>query len=592
VRGTKTADTTTRSMRGTAIWTCCRLFSAITWFLLLTTLPAAGQTCPSSSVTLPAPTDVTTQTYQINLLPCQTASFVISAEQDWFGSVISLTGFSSTQQLFSYNVLAGNINTTLPDVPYPGVVGSDGILSYITLQNRNWPLKSHHITITKAPREGWNVGSDSIAAAPQAVPFTEYYGSVSPFEHNGQYFKVTLQPEQAIYLTGHVHKYSGYNTTFRVNLVDSSGTALQTLVAVLATASGGSTPYPASPGSAPVFVNTQSVATDYFLQLQSLNNELDEFSMMVNTPTLTVTPNPVVRGDTASFALRGVDGASISQWSYVTSNPAAGTITRTSGADDQTVWTGQVVAGGTGMVTVTFSGHPYSLQQDLQISSRTWSFPAVSAVKQQTGYVVAPCSATLTANSPELGIGGDGKYLACIRWDLTLNDVGEIPSGPNKGLKWVMDVRDLTTADWVAHPDVDDSASQWYIHQCGTWVPSAQSTCTQPAGTGWISGADYSGGIQRHESALQNGHHGEYVTAQNDPANNIKTGAEGLIGLTSDTPSSFLTYVNSVLTTRQQRIYDAYRVEPCSQTCTATCVDSMGIANTKLTGNWYQATCP
>jgi hypothetical protein len=58
----------------------------------------------------------------------------------------------------------------------------------------------------------------------------------------------------------------------------------------------------------------------------------------------------------------------------------------------------------------------------------------------------------------------------CVDYDLTRSDIGTIADGPNEKLKWIIDLRDTTVADWVMHEDVENPSSTFYTKQCGNWV--------------------------------------------------------------------------------------------------------------------------
>jgi len=188
------------------------------------------------------------------------------------------------------------------------------------------------------------------------------------------------------------------------------------------------------------------------------------------------------------------------------------------------------------------------------------------------------CNATLTVNPP--GTAGDGYSYLCSQWDFTLNDIDAISDqGPNHGLKWLLDIRNLTTFDWTLHPDIEDPTSDWYTRQCGNWAPAPGSTCPTPSGTGYISGAAYRDGVTRHEAGDQNSHYRNYVTAQDDPANNIKIGAEDLFGLPTQSTSDFVAFVNGFLMLRSNAIVAATADEPCHQQCSSDCALFNGFLN-------------
>ena len=234
-----------------------------------------------------------------------------------------------------------------------------------------------------------------------------------------------------------------------------------------------------------------------------------------------------------------------------------------------------------------------TVELPVQVQARpNWAFSAPDPTRLGNG--LPNGCVTLTANSPVPGAGGDGKFHGCIDWDFTLSDIEEIAdNGPNHGLNWVTAIRDLTTADWVMHPDVDNPSSDWSQHQCGNWSP-INSACLNPQGTGFISAADYAAGIERHESGPANSHYADFKWAFETPSNNLKNAAESQVGPVVETKAQFLAFVVGQLDTKRTAVINAYTglPEPCSQTCDGTCTTTMGFANTKASGSWYLAVCP
>ena len=193
-------------------------------------------------------------------------------------------------------------------------------------------------------------------------------------------------------------------------------------------------------------------------------------------PALKVTTTPIVRGDTSTIVVEGAPGGSVASWTYETTSPLVGTIERTVNTTS-TAWTGTMVASGTARATVTEQGNVYPLALEVTVMPRPWAFTAPAPIQHSNPYSNA-CN-TLSANSPEnSGVGGDAAFLACVVWDLDIDNIREIDDeGPNHGLKWIFDIADLTVADWVMHSDVENPNSPFYQHQCGDWVPAGSSTC-------------------------------------------------------------------------------------------------------------------
>lgn len=93
-------------------------------------------------------------------------------------------------------------------------------------------------------------------------------------------------------------------------------------------------------------------------------------------------------------------------------------------------------------------------------------------------------------------------------------------SGPNAGYTYVAaPISYAPSYCYVITPQLANTASAFYTAQCGNYNPSTN--------TGYISGSFLLSNTQMHESGTP-GHYGQYVQAQNDPANNLGTVAEAV----------------------------------------------------------------
>jgi hypothetical protein len=165
-----------------------------------------------------------------------------------------------------------------------------------------------------------------------------------------------------------------------------------------------------------------------------------------------------------------------------------------------------------------------------------WTFPAANAVYRKAGYQIPNTAppVTLTAAHPGYALGGDGKFAVVLRWRIHPDDAYTIPTGgPNGGLKYLLDLEDLTTVDWTMHDEVFDLTSPFAQANCGTWVQQPQVHClAKPVGggrSGFIDAAVYKAGLTRHKAGPTNSHYADYVQAQSRPQNNLKQGAEAQV---------------------------------------------------------------
>jgi hypothetical protein len=320
-------------------------------------------------------------------------------------------------------------------------------------------------------------------------------------------------------------------------------------------------------------------------------------------PEMTVDSSPVVRGGETTVRILGVPEGAVSNWRFETNTPAVGTILRTTDTRAVT-WPGQIVAGGTAranaIVPETAAGVPlqsYPLQTNVGVTPRTgWFSEAKPAVKVANGTSSpAGCSA-LTATLPDNCVLGQppaniGLSEPCINWDPDPDQVND--DGPNHSLRWLSDLTDITTYYWTIHQNIENLTSDYCQHQCGNWSPGAGSTCANPIGSGYTTCSDLASAIARHEAdPPQNSHYVQYVQAQNNPNNNIKAGAEAIVGPANQSQAQFELSVTQQLNPRKTAIFtQTANPHPCGS-CTADCSQFLGHLNCKwppTTGPWLSA---
>lgn len=143
----------------------------------------------------------------------------------------------------------------------------------------------YNFTIIRAPRPGYNIGGDSFSNAPLAPSFpTTYRGSVrdgnpthTPPLDPGQYFKVRLNGNQAIYATGAVTQNTLYGTNFVLDIYDSNQQLLTTPSDWLFTATYGVDNYTTSS-----FTNPNPTPADFYIRAWSYNWPTRDFSLTIN----------------------------------------------------------------------------------------------------------------------------------------------------------------------------------------------------------------------------------------------------------------------------------------------------------------------
>jgi hypothetical protein len=390
--------------------------------------------------------------------------------------------------------------------------------------------------------------------APEIDIEEEQYGSVYPLEP-GQYYKIHLLQDQLIYATG-TATASGWGSNFRIYVLNGSGTYLATIANAPAY---GVTAFP-SPGNNPLtFVNT-GAAADFYLQITSASSMTTDFKFQVRTPRLTVSPNPVVRGQTATFTVQGALGATISDWKYLPTVFAQ--VERTQNTAS-TTWPGIIVTGGYAQVTVTMAGRTILLNSpQLTENARSgWARTAVSHTEKDAGDQT-PSGHTFTFVDPPTGPGtAIGEYEIDINYKFGHSQITD--NGPNHGFRYVTSISDVNdtvsparpTGFYWAYLASLKNQTEFYQKQCGTY-----DALNNP--NGGISKENLVFGIKRHEALGTNSHYQQYVTAQNDPSNNLGIAAEAIVDAQTSTSQQFIDKVNGILGAKRELINAATAIQP------------------------------
>jgi len=224
-------------------------------------------------------------------------------------------------------------------------------------------------------------------------------------------------------------------------------------------------------------------------------------------PELSVSADPVTRGETATFTIVGAPDAAISNWQFDTGT-SLGVITRTTNTD-ATTWTGTLVAGGTGKVRVVLQSNTYDLTKTVSVAARTgWLWSPVSATKVPNGTfstLVSPPQAKQPLGEMEI----DQPY------QYTYPSDGISDDGPNHGLYYVQTASDDTTFRYQLSPDLENSGSAFRAANCGQ--------------SGFIDGAVLLANTIEHESGTTLGHYQQYVAARDESGENVGSLLEGFV---------------------------------------------------------------
>jgi hypothetical protein len=274
------------------------------------------------------------------------------------------------------------------------------------------------------------------------------------------------------------------------------------------------------------------------------------------TPTLSG-PSSVTRFSDAIFTIGNLcKTATVRDWIFMD-----GSTPWPRGSSGATSWQGKMVQSGTVQVTVVQGGITYPLSKSVTVNPRTtgFAFTAKPATKFANGtfHCINPQEdILLVVPDPPTQPGQDiGMMVACLRYSFNFTQVSD--TGPNGGFWYVTSVSDsvsgevppATTFAWTMSQQLDDPTSDFYKAQCGSG--------------GFISGAQLQANTVAHESGSLNSHYSRYVAAQNNPANNVGTGLEAVVGPPSDGVAGFRSRAQLEGSARQNRIITAAKEEPC-----------------------------
>jgi Ig-like domain from next to BRCA1 gene/Transglutaminase-like superfamily len=230
----------------------------------------------------------TSDPYPIDLKPCETVVVQLQGSasnhpsgnanmqmiiRNSDGASLATTNFLCGQSCTTTVPLAG----TVPGYPMPGTRGDGGLAKDVIVKVGvfNWfgtPPATYKLIVTKTPRPGYNTMGNSFANAPHVTLPKSYLGSVHPLDP-GQFVKVTLAAQDALYASGHVKGHASYGAYWEIEVYDSAGTELTNLV--YGTAYGGPHLY----NSRNPFVNTAAVTRDFYVRFWCRFWPVHDFSM-------------------------------------------------------------------------------------------------------------------------------------------------------------------------------------------------------------------------------------------------------------------------------------------------------------------------
>ena len=248
----------------------------------------------------------TTVDIPIDLAPCQTVTFDITTTgHQMYGAAVSFRMFNSEateRQLYelhwsSYGTVSKPVVPTgAPWVPpYRGTRGVEGLPKRATLYATffsSWGHKlQYQIIVTKTRRPDHNLGGTSFATAPLVCLEEAQYGSIHQWEP-GQFYKVTLQEDELLYLSGRLLGSPTHGGNLKVEIYNSAQQYIKLLVNELAY---GEATFP-STANFPTYTNPGPGAADFYLKFIAPVWPLHDFEAHFQTmlPKVTVTQATIV----------------------------------------------------------------------------------------------------------------------------------------------------------------------------------------------------------------------------------------------------------------------------------------------------------
>ena len=261
-----------------------------------------------------------------------------------------------------------------------------------------------------------------------------------------------------------------------------------------------------------------------------------EVTVMLTVIALNCPPS-VTRGATATCTLTG---HTASNWSF--KDGQGNTVTRSTNTTSLS-WSGTMVTSG----TVSVMSSAGRLSASITVTNRSgFTFTAVQPHKETNPYTCVSStgvSPILSVNNPpQPAVGSNFDYIGqyCDIEDYSYNFTTISDNGPNNGFSYITSGTNNASFHWIIAQDADNPSSAFYLAQCGNYNSSTR--------TGFISGSQLNTNIVRHESAPVQGHYGNYVNVQNNSANNVGTGLESAVNLSSG--STFTNWVNTYIAPR------------------------------------------
>ncbi len=210
------------------------------------------------------------------------------------------------------------------------------------------------------------------------------------------------------------------------------------------------------------------------------------------------------------------------------------------------------------------NGASIGVQRDITVTNRTnFGFTAVAPVQLKgpplPNSITCYNGLTTTLASPPSSTSFKGA--SCYDGAFSYSPSAPISGGPNSGYQYVTSVSpdasqtQPTKYEFIVLPDVL-SATTFYKAQCGNYSSSNAS--------GFIAGSQLSQNIFDHEQGSVLSHYSQYVSAQNNTANNVGDVLESTVATPGTSSATFTKTLNDTATAAINRIDAAAAPEPCN----------------------------
>jgi hypothetical protein len=267
-------------------------------------------------------------------------------------------------------------------------------------------------------------------------------------------------------------------------------------------------------------------------------------------PVLTCTPGTVTRAGTVTCSVTG--SGQVASWSFSGGDGTA------SGPAGNRTWSGKMVVSGT--VTVNITGYSTPLQAIINVNARSgWHTQPASPAPVPNGSIVykgqvqtLPVPPQPTSSDSGLGVYG---------WEAARSAEGYtiVPGGPNKDFVYWASPPSFSSFffKYTINPDLENSGSAFATHQWGR--------------CGFVSYSDLLTQTRRHEyNHATQSHYGKYVTALNNANNNFGDYLESNVASPQTNPDFWAQATTNELSSRDNRIDNATKIEPYAVNESAT----------------------